>query len=159
MMSIWMVTMLSFHATSFRQFAIDYAVTGPRGDLDGTWEVIEMSQDGEVLPPLVGDHKRWRSLTLEQSPAWSQATANILSGERISWRLVTHEKSIELRSMTFDDDLSKTELKGTLHFTRPSPNHLHLQGEVEGVKIEAKLLYRAPKSFRLLSKPIQFIKN
>ena len=84
---------------------------------------------------------------------------NILNGEHISWRLVTHDKLIELRSMTFDDDLSKTELKGTLHFTRPSSKHLHIKGKVEGVNIEAKLLHRTPKSFRLLSKPIQFIKD
>ena len=157
MMSTWMVVMLSFHALSFRQFAIDYVGHEARGELDGTWEVIEMSRDGVNLPPVIGDAHRWRSLSLEQSPVWSQVTAHSLDGKRVRWRLITKEKTLELRSMTFDDDLSKTELKGTLYFTRPSPKHLNIKGDVEDSHIEAKLLYRSPKSFKLLSQPIHLI--
>lgn len=156
-MSFWMVVMLSFHALSFRQFAIDYAGTGSRGELDGAREVTEMTRNGMSLAPIIGDKHRWRSLTIEQSPAWSQATVNSLDGKRTLWRFIIKDQILELRSMTFDDDLSKTELKGTLHLTRLSPKYLNIKSVVEGATIETKRLYKVPRFFKLLSKPIHLI--
>ena len=110
-----------------------------------------MSRDGAQLPSLIGDPRRWRSLSLDQRPKWTEATVSSLDGKTARWRFIVRDELIEFREMTFDDDPSKAELKGSLRFQVSKGQLMQLKGSLEGSQIDATLKLKPQESFKLLS--------
>jgi len=136
-----------------------YGALAPKGDLDGTWEVIEFRRDGVVLPPLVTEETRWRYFTLVDRPEWRQAIVTHMKGVNGRWRLEINDGTLQLREMTVatGDDASKTPLVGSLAYVREGEKGLRVTGEVAGVRIEAVCERRDAQDFLLMSRGFHWV--
>jgi hypothetical protein len=160
-----------------------YGSLAPKGELDGTWEVVEFRKDGIELPPLVTDETRWRYFTIIDRPDWKQAIVTHMKGVNGRWRLEIKgdtesasattasegagasiesgptKGALELREMTVaaGDDATKAPLAGTLAYTRDSEKSLRVTGEIAGTRIEAVCERREPKDFLLMNRGFHWI--
>jgi len=136
-----------------------YGALAPKGELDGTWEVVDFRRDGVELSPVVTDEKRWRYLTLIDRPEWRQAIVTHMKGVNGRWRLEVRAGVLELREMTVaaGDDAGKAPLAGTLSFERVGERALRLTGEVAGARIEAVCERREPMNFLLMSRGFHWV--
>lgn len=136
-----------------------YGALAPKGDLDGTWEVVEFRRDGVVLPPLATDETRWRYLTLFDRPEWRQAIVTHMKGVNKRWLLLVKDGTLEFRERTVavGDDPTKAPLVGTLAFTRDGEKTLRLAGEVAGARIEAVCERLEAKDFLLRNRGFHWV--
>jgi uncharacterized membrane protein YphA (DoxX/SURF4 family) len=160
-----------------------YGSLAPKGELDGTWEVVEFRKDGIELPPLVTDETRWRYFTIIDRPDWKQAIVTHMKGVNGRWRLEIKgdtesasattasegagasiesgptKGALELREMTVaaGDDATKAPLAGTLAYTRESEKSLRVTGEIAGTRIEAICERRDPQDFLLMNRGFHWI--
>jgi len=156
---LWVGLTVPFLFWQMSEMRYVYGALAPKGDLDGTWEVVEFRRDGVVLPPLATDETRWRYLTLVDRPEWRQAIVTHMKGVNGRWRLEIKEGTLELREMTVaaGDDASKAPLPGTLSYTRDGEKGLRISGDIGGARVEAVCARREPQDFLLMKRGFHWV--
>jgi len=105
----------------------------PRSSLYGIWDVEQLSIDGESRPPALNDYdRRWRRAIFD--------SRDVMAFQRTDDSFARYDVAI-------DDAGKRLSLKkpnsGTwradFNFTRPSPDKLVLNGEMDGYRIELRL--------------------
>ena len=136
-----------------------YGALAPKGELDGTWEVVEFRRDSVDVPPLVTDESRWRYFTIIDRPEWKQAIVTHMKGVNGRWSLVIKDGALELREMTVaaGEDASKAPLVGTLAYTREGEKGLRISGDIAGTRVEALCALREPRDFLLLNRGFHWV--
>lgn len=117
----------------------------------GTFEVEEFFRNGQVRPPLLTDTGRWRRL----SATYPQMIAVRWMDDSLHryWtRYVPAQRSIVFSR--FED---KNHPLGSLGYERPDPDHLVLQGSLDGEVLRIRLRRLDPSRFKLVSRGFHWI--
>ena len=101
----------------------EYGGGAPKSVLYGIWNVDKLVIDGHERSPLLGDYGRWRRLIFEYPKFLNYQRMDDSFGG-FAAEIDTNTQTIAL---TKGDD---KKWKGTLHFQRPTPGHLILDGNL-----------------------------
>lgn len=124
----------------------------PRPSLYGIWDVEQMSMDGQLRPPLLTDHDRWRrvifeAMTLTSFQRMDETFANLPSAVSDANQTLT---------LTKNDDKN---WKATFTFTRPAPDYLILDGAMDGHKLHMELKLFDRNKLPLVSRGFHWIND
>jgi len=159
----WVGFAVPFTFWQMSEMRYTYGALAPKGELDGTWEVMEFMRDGVAIPPLATDETRWRYFTIIDAPDWKQVVVTHMKGVNGRWRLTIRDgdpaDTLELREMTVaaGDDASKAPLVGTLTCTREGEKNLRMTGEIAGARVEALCARREPQDFLLMKRGFHWV--
>lgn len=120
--------------------------------LYGIWNVEQMQIDGVTRSPLLTDWGRWRRVIVQNATAVSfQRMDDTVTGYPATFD--TNAKTIALTKA------SDKNWKGTFAFTQPDPEHLVLDGQMDGhkVRMETRLVDR--NSFLLVKTGFRFVQE
>jgi len=124
----------------------------PTPSLYGIWNVVTMTVDGQVLPPLLTDNERWRRLLVDIGP-------------RVAFQ--RPDDSFANYGASIDDKQGNLELtkpgdknwKAVLKFQRASPDQLTLDGDMDGHRIQMRLSYFDKNKLLLVSRGFHWIQE
>ncbi|MBF6351275.1 MULTISPECIES: DoxX family protein [Nocardia] len=115
----------------------------PKPELYGMWEVTEFRVDGEPVPPLLTDETRWQRLVIEFEGA---VTVQGMDGRLM---VVPAESDPAAHTLAVVTDPGTEEPPATFSYTRPTPEHLQLEGELDGRPTRIELSAVDPGAFPL----------
>jgi hypothetical protein len=155
----WVGFTVPFMFWQMSEMRFTYGSLEPRGELDGTWEVLEFHRDGVDVAPVVTDRTRWRYLTLVDRSDWKQAVAIDMTGEKTRWGLGIGDGEFEFRETTVaaGDEPPTEPPVATLSFVREGERTLRLSGELAGAKIEARCVRREARDFPLMNRGFHWV--
>ena len=137
---VWLVAGISWVGWDSWQ---EFGGGAPKPELYGLWEVTEFRIDGEPVPPLLTDEARWQRLVIEVEGAVTlQGMDGRLTG-------VPAELDPAAHTLTVVTAPGTEEPPATFSYTRPDPNHLQLEGELDGRPTRIELSAVDPGSFPL----------
>ncbi|UUO02615.1 DoxX family protein [Mycolicibacterium novocastrense] len=115
-------------------------------DAYGIWSVTEFHLDGAKRPPLTTDEQRWQRVVFDEP---GLVTYQRMDGELVSAPAV------------FDDTAGTLNVPGTATFTvaRPTPDHLRLDGHLEGRPVAMSLRRMDLNSFTLHSRGFNWVQD
>jgi len=129
-----------------------FGAGAPRPALYGIWDVEQYSVDGQSRPPLLTDTDRPRRILFER-------------GNSVSWVHMNDTRD----AMTAVLDASKRQLtltpprnlarKAVFSFTRPAPDHLVLDGTMDGHTVKMDLHAVDLQSFLLVSRGFHWVQE
>ncbi|WP_280401351.1 DoxX family protein [Nocardia carnea] len=120
----------------------EYGGGAPKPELYGLWEVTEFRVDGRPVPPLLTDETRWQRLVLEYD---GLATIQAMDG-----RLLDAPAQLDPAARTLTVATAPgTEEATTFTYARPDPEHLHLEGILDGRPTRVELSAVDPGTFPL----------
>jgi hypothetical protein len=114
-------------------------------EISGVYDVESFVCNGEALPPLLTDARRWKTLIIDhpeelEFSGWSipgQAAVQGMDGE-LSLLMV----DLDPDSRTITLKTSYVEARGKLSYARVGPDELHLRGVLDGAVVEIRLEQR-----------------
>jgi uncharacterized membrane protein YphA (DoxX/SURF4 family) len=124
----------------------------PRSALYGIWEVEQLSIDGQVRPPQLNDYdRRWRRVILD--------APDRVAFQRTDDSFARYGATIDpsARTLALTKGGSRT-WKASFVFERPSPNRLILDGQMDGLRIEARLRLVDFETLRLLNSTFRWVR-
>ncbi|WP_280434353.1 DoxX family protein [Nocardia carnea] len=137
---VWLVAGISWVGwTSWQEFGGG----APKPELYGLWEVAEFRVAGEPVPPLLTDETRWQRLVIEVEGA---VTVQGMDGRLTG---LPAELDPGARTLTVVTAPGTAEPPVTFSYTRPDPEHLHLEGELDGRPTRIELSAVDPGTFPL----------
>jgi uncharacterized membrane protein YphA (DoxX/SURF4 family) len=123
----------------------------PRSPLYGIWNVEALSIDGESRPPFLSDYDRqWRRVIFD-SP-------NAIAFQRLDDSFARYTASIDIYDNTIALSRPNSRWKSNFSYQRPTPDHLVLDGEMDGYKINLQLELVDFDTFRLLNSGFRWIR-
>jgi uncharacterized membrane protein YphA (DoxX/SURF4 family) len=123
----------------------------PRSPLYGIWKVNELSIDGEQRPPFLADYdRRWRRVIFD--------TPDKVAFQRLDDSFARYGASIDVYANTIALTKPKSRWRANFVYERPSPDHLILEGEMDGHKIHLQLELVDFDTFRLLNSGFRWIR-
>jgi uncharacterized membrane protein YphA (DoxX/SURF4 family) len=123
-----------------------------KSPLYGIWNVAELSIDGQVRSPLLGDYDRWRRVVFDfpERVSFQRMDESFVGyGAAIN----TNEKTIALTNN------SDKNWKGNLTFQRVAEDQLILDGSMDSHTIHMKLQFVDHKKFLLVSRGFHWIQE
>jgi hypothetical protein len=124
----------------------------PKSPLYGIWSVEQLSVDGEVRPPSMNDYdRRWRRVIFDSvdSVAFQRTDDSVA---RYGVSIDVYKRIIAMRKG------NSTTWRAHFTFDRPRPDHLNLDGEMDGHRIHADLQLVEFDTFRLLNSPFRWVR-
>jgi uncharacterized membrane protein YphA (DoxX/SURF4 family) len=123
-----------------------------KSPLSGIWNVAELSIDGQVRSPLLGDYDRWQRVVFDFPERVSfQRMDDSFAGYGAA--INSNEKTIALTKS------SDKNWKGSLTFQRVGEDQLILDGSMDSHKIHMKLQLVDHKKFLLVSRGFHWIQE
>jgi hypothetical protein len=124
----------------------------PRSPLYGIWNVDQLSVDGQILPSFLADYdRRWRRVIFD--------TPNNVAFQRFDDSFARYVASINVYGKTLSlTRPNSRSWKANFSFERPSADHLTLNGDMDGHKIEVKLELVDFDTFRLLNSSFRWVR-
>jgi hypothetical protein len=123
----------------------------PRSPLYGIWKVDELSIDGTVRPPFLADYdRRWRRVIFD--------TPDKVAFQRLDDTFARYGANIDVYGNTIALTKPKSRWNASFSYERPSPDHLILDGEMDGHKIHLQLELVDFDTFRLLNSGFRWIR-
>ena len=121
----------------------------PKSALYGIWNVEQLTRDGQSRPPLLSENDRWRRVIF-QSPTRAAFQKMDESFVRYGAAIDTRNNTLKL---TKDSDQNWA---ASFTYTRPAPDRLVLEGEIDGhnEKMELQLV-----NFLLVSRGFHWIQE
>ncbi len=129
-----------------------YGPGAPEPPLYGIWDVERFTLDGEDLPPLLTDDRRWRNVAFDRR---RQLAVRRMDGE-VEFHTYAIEGAQRL-SIYLDREGDSTWIRSPWTFVRPSPGDLHMDGELDGRAISLELTARDPRDLPLLRRGFHWI--
>jgi uncharacterized membrane protein YphA (DoxX/SURF4 family) len=99
----------------------------PNHPLYGMYEVVDFARNGETLPPLLTEIKRWRKMSVGMTDMWIQTMDDLR--QRFTLKLDLVKRTIALSPY---EDRSKSFV---LTYAQPDPAHLVVEGVFMGDSI------------------------
>jgi hypothetical protein len=130
----------------------EYGGGAPRSPLYGIWTIETMTENGVVRAPLLTDVNRWRRIVAQspQSLAFPRMDDTYM---RFGSTFDGGGTSVALLRMPSAPPV------GTLAITRPSPDHLVLDGTLDGRPLRLELRSVPLESFLLVSRGFHWIQE
>lgn len=129
-----------------------YSRGGAKAPLYGLYDVETFVLDGEVLPPLLTDERRWRNVAFDVR---REVGLRMMDGS-IEKRTYQVEGANRL-SMYRDTEDGTSFTRSQWTFKRPSPETLLLEGELDGSPVSLEMRARDPRDFVLLNRGFNWI--
>ncbi len=120
--------------------------------LYGIWDIDQLTRDGQIQPPLLTDHSRWRRAIFD-FPQFMQFQNMDESFTRLSVAIDSKENALTL---TKPDDKS---WKASFVFTRTAPDRLTLQGAMDGHQLSLQLHRLDETKFLFASRGFHWIQE
>ena len=146
---IWLVGMNAYG--SWQNWYI-YGGGQPKSPFYGIWEIEQLSIDGQVHPPLVTDHERWRCAIFD-TPAFMALQK--MDGS-LDYYTASVDKDHDRLTLTKRRDQKQ---KASLVVERPASDRLNLHGDMDKRKIHMQLKLRDRNTFSLLSRGFHWIQE
>ncbi len=156
-----------------------YGDGAPKGAMDGTWEVTQMSVDGVAMPALADDAAQWRYLTIYDRPMQRFFVATHWKGPNDVWALevtpnqgaasepdagarATGMLTLSLQQGRMGAAAPAAEGAapaplGELRFTDAGDGTLRLEGKVAGKQMVLQGKRKEAKDFLLMSRGFHWI--
>jgi uncharacterized membrane protein YphA (DoxX/SURF4 family) len=129
-----------------------YGGARPKSPLYGIWDVDQMSIDGQLRPPLLTDHDRWRR-AIFQFP-------KTVAFQRMDDTLIFHSAAINSNSQTLTlTNYTDKKWEGEFKFQRAARDRLTLDGNMDGHKVLMQLRLVDTNKFLLLSRGFHWIQE
>ena len=124
----------------------------PLSPLYGIWKVDTHSIDGHERSPLIGDYGRWRRIVFDSPDRMSyQRMDDSFSG----YQYAIDQKNQAIALTKADDK----KWKGILHYQRPKPDQLILDGDVGGHPMHMQLALFDRSKFQLVSRGFHWVQE
>ena len=122
-----------------------------KSPLYGIWDITELSNDGQLRPPLLTDTNRWRRAVFQVPAAMSFQLMN----ETVSGFGCTID--LTANTLTLTKAPADKDWKATFAITRPDTDSMTLDGTMDGHHVQAKLHRLDHTKFLLLSRGFRWI--
>jgi uncharacterized membrane protein YphA (DoxX/SURF4 family) len=136
-----------------------WGADAPRPALHGLYQVESFTRDGQTLPPLLGDSTRWRTLTVNR---FNRVTLWRMDDtvERFNLEDDPEKKTVTLSPVAGFPGLPPVDgPPRVLGYARPDPQHLVLQGTLEGSVVEVRLKRVDLSKFPLVHRGFHWIQE
>jgi uncharacterized membrane protein YphA (DoxX/SURF4 family) len=124
----------------------------PLSPIYGIWDVQKLLVDGQERSALVGDYGRWRRILFD-SPKY-------MTYERMDDSFSGYDSEIDekkhLIELTKSDDKN---WKGELHYQRPAPDRLMLEGNIGGQSVNMQLIRMDRAKLPLVSRGFHWVQE
>ena len=124
----------------------------PKSVLYGVWNVEQLVVDGQPRPPLMSDQERWRRVIFDV-PTRTAFQKMDESLARFGASIDTKDNTLKL---TKNDD---KDWKASFVYTRPAPDRLVLDGEIDGHKEKMELQLVDRSKLPLVSRGFHWIQE
>ncbi|MEU7145865.1 DoxX family protein [Nocardia sp. NPDC046473] len=105
----------------------------PKSPLYGIWNIEEYSVAGHELPPLTTDTQRWRRIVFDDVPA--QTSVQSMDDSLTKYRADVDQ---DRNTLTLKDPNNRARVF-VLTYTRPQPDRLTLDGQLDGQPVHMRL--------------------
>jgi hypothetical protein len=129
-----------------------YGGGSPKSALYGIWNVEQLVVDGQERPPLVSDHDRWRRVIFDV-PARMAFQKMDESLAPFGVIINTGDNTLKLSKNDNKD------WKASFAYTRPAPDRLVLDGEIDGHKEKMELQLVDRVKFLLVSRGFRWVQD
>ena len=135
------------------QAAAQFGSTAEAPPLYGIWDVVAMTIDQQVRPPLTTDDQRWRRVIV--------SAATSVSFQRMDDTFETFRATIDTaaKSITLSTGGNITGAVARLAFEQPSADQLVIEGPIDGKKIRMELHRVDHTAFTLLQSRFRWIQD
>ncbi len=146
------VFLMGMNAYGSRTLWYQYGGGSPKSALYGIWNVEELVVDGQPRPPLMTDQERWRRVIFDvpMRAAFQKMDESLA---RFGAVIDTKDNTLKL---TKNDD---KDWKASFAYTRPAPDRLVLEGEIDGHKEKMELQLVDRGKFLLVSRGFHWIQE
>lgn len=127
-----------------------YGEMAPKSVLYGIWFVDEFSINGEIIPPLLTDKKRWRQLIFLEPTLMIVLS---MDGNR-DWLKVRIDRDKHLLELSPSGDKGS---KANFSLKEPDKEHIVLEGTKDGENIKASMHKEDDSKFLLKSRGFHWI--
>jgi hypothetical protein len=127
-----------------------YGRPGPKGPMQGLWNVEEYVVDGQAHPPLITDETRWRRLALDYPGSFS---IQLMNDTRQRYNYEVNMKT-RLWDITKRND---PNWKTSIRLQHPQPDVAILTGKFDGHQVQAKMHRIEPPKFLLMTRGFHWI--
>ena len=131
------------------QFALHDGDWAPRPPHFGAYEVETFVRDGDTLPPLLTDGTRWRAAAVDSH---SVLMIIKMDSKRLGYMM---KEDPEKKTFTHSGGLGTPEF--VLSYAEPDPEHLVLEGPLDGASLNVRLRKINPASFLLVNRSFHWI--
>ena len=129
-----------------------YGGGAPKSALYGIWDVDQMTIDGQIRSPLLGDYGRWRRVVFD-FPTLASFQRMDDSFARYAAKIDTGTNTLVLTK--FDDK----NWKAHFTFQRPTPDQLILDGQMDGHKVRMQMQLFDRKKFLLVTRGFHWVQE
>lgn len=129
-----------------------YGGGAPKSALYGIWDIDVMSRDGQVQPPLLTDASRWRRAIFQipQSMNFQKMDSTF---QPYSTTIDASKNSLQFGKA------SDKNWKSNFTYQRPSPDHLILDGEMDGHKLHFEMSQVDRSKMTIISRGFHWIQE
>jgi hypothetical protein len=132
----------------------------PRPPLYGVWTIETMTIDGQVRPPLVTDHERWRRMIVQAPTGMTfQRMDDTFAGYGAIVDTSARTITLTRAPVTPGRPVARPEETGRFSYEQPSPERLILDGTVDGKAMRMELQYYDRNNFRLVQSRFRWIQD
>ena len=153
-------------ATAYDAWENEWLVRGSitsKPALYGIWDVEQFSLDGQVRPPLLTDHDRFRRVIFDSGIVWElniDAHGGAVAFQRPDDSFVYYRTSIDVHDKTLtltDPSPGRKEWNAHLTFERPSADQLVLDGDINKHNLHLQLHLFDRDKFELVSSGFHWV--
>lgn len=153
-------------ATAYDAWENDWLVRGSitsKPALYGIWDVEQFSLDGQVRPPLLTDHDRFRRVIFDSGIIWELnigAHGGAVAFQRPDDSFVYYRTSIDVHDKTLtltDPGPGRKDWNAHLTFERPSADQLVLDGDINKHNVHMQLHLFDRNKFELVSSGFHWV--
>ncbi|WP_234391012.1 DoxX family protein [Nocardia suismassiliense] len=132
-----------------------YGAASPKSELYGIWNVRDFIVDGQPVPPLITDERRWQRLIFDDP---EQATYQRMNGELVPAH-ADFRPNGQLELATIDGKTGPQPPFATLTSERPTPDRLLLRGRLQDQTVVITLERMDLNSFTLRSRGFHWVQD
>ncbi len=148
--ALFIVGTLFLMVKSQREDQAEYGDDAPRAALYGLYEVESFTRNGEVVPPVLTDTRRWRALLVDR---FEWVGLHRMSGPSEYLKL---KDEPEKKLLTLASGKEGVEPM-VFTYSRPDPEHLVLEGKVQDEQLSIRFLRSEPSKFPLVNRGFHWI--
>jgi uncharacterized membrane protein YphA (DoxX/SURF4 family) len=123
----------------------------PQSPLYGIWDVEQFSIDGQTRPPLLTDSDRWRRIIFEY--------ADFMVLDHMNDTREYFEAATDAGKHTVALTPRHGNSKSSFTFTRPAPDRLILDGDIDSHKAHIQLRLEDTRKFLLISRGFHWVQE
>jgi hypothetical protein len=136
----------------------------PKPTLYGIYSIETFTRDGEVVPPLLTDTRRWRRFVVDRE---GFASVQLMDGtfERVAFKVDTAAKKATFSTyrrfaqlnLALKEEPKPADPTSDWTYDQPSKDVLTMEGELEGHQLKVSMRARDPRDFLLVQRGFHWV--